>query len=95
MVNRAFVNVGRWSALAFGLVYGYSHNASLQKQENVKKQQLEYERQVQLIEKARLAYAAKQNTTKPVTAAAESVDVDSPDFDFEKFIAQLEAQEKK
>ncbi|KAI9259564.1 ATP synthase E chain-domain-containing protein [Phascolomyces articulosus] len=93
MVNRAFVNVGRWSALAFGLVYGYTHNSSLQKQEDAKKQQLEYERKEQLIEKARLAYAAKQNTTKPVVA--ESADVDSPDFDFEKFIAQLEAQEKK
>ncbi|KAI8150244.1 ATP synthase E chain-domain-containing protein, partial [Fennellomyces sp. T-0311] len=86
--------VGRWSALAIGLVYGYSHNASLQKQEDAKKQQLEYERQEKLIEKARLAYAAKKNPTPAVTAV-ETVDIESPDFDFEKFIGQLEAQEKK
>ncbi|KAI9320677.1 ATP synthase E chain-domain-containing protein [Dichotomocladium elegans] len=90
MVNSAVVNVGRWSALAFGLVYGYTHNASLQKQEDAKKQQLEYHRKEELIEKARLAYAAKKNPAPAAAAATESVDIDSPDFDLEKFLKQFE-----
>ncbi|KAI7885636.1 hypothetical protein K492DRAFT_212679 [Lichtheimia hyalospora FSU 10163] len=89
MVNSAFKNVGRWSALAFGLVYGYTHNASLQKQANEKKQQHEYERKEKLIEEARAAYAAKKNPA-PVVESAAVVDVDSPDFDLEKFLSQLE-----
>ncbi|KAL1933265.1 hypothetical protein VTP01DRAFT_7355 [Rhizomucor pusillus] len=86
--------VGRWSALAFGLVYGYSHNASLQKHEEEKRKQLEYQRKEQLIEKARLEYAKKKGAA---TAAAQApvADVDSPDFDLEKFIAQLESSESK
>ncbi|KAJ8655514.1 hypothetical protein O0I10_008800 [Lichtheimia ornata] len=93
MVNSAFVNVGRWSALAFGLVYGYSHNASLQKQAEEKKRQLEYKHKEQLIEEAKRAYAAKKNPVAVVDVV--SVDIESPDFDVEKYIAQLEKQEAK
>ncbi|KAG0171172.1 hypothetical protein DFQ28_000402 [Apophysomyces sp. BC1034] len=94
VMNRAVVNVGRWSALAFGLVYGYTHNASLQKQEQQKKQQLDYHRKEQLIEEARAAYIKHKLAPTSVPVAKESVDVESPDFDFEKFIAQIEAEEK-
>lgn len=97
-------------------MYGYSHNASLQKHEEEKRKQLEYQRKEQLIEKARLEYAKKKGAA---TAAAQApvgkfcrcrhlvlnrlltfhsvlvADVDSPDFDLEKFIAQLESSESK
>lgn len=56
-----FFQVGRWSALAFGLFYGYTHNISLQKQAEQKKVESEYHRKELLIEQARLAYAKKQS----------------------------------
>ncbi|KAG1457639.1 hypothetical protein G6F56_006567 [Rhizopus delemar] len=86
MVNSAVANVGRWSALAFGLFYGYTHNISLQKQAEQKKIEAEYHRKELLIEQARLAYA-KQHVPSTSTA---SVDIDSPDFDLEKFVKELE-----
>ncbi|ORY95271.1 ATP synthase subunit E [Syncephalastrum racemosum] len=94
MVNKAFVNVGRWSALAFGVVYGVTHNASLQKQEEQKKLQLEYERKEHLIEQARQAYAKKSTAKAVADESNVVVDVDSPDFDLEKYIAQLELSDK-
>ncbi|KAI9269831.1 ATP synthase E chain-domain-containing protein [Sporodiniella umbellata] len=87
MVNSAVANVGRWSALAFGLFYGYTHNISLQKQAEQKKVEAEYHRKELLIEKARLAYA-KQHVAPVSTSAV--VDIDSPDFDLEKFIKENE-----
>ncbi|KAI8997879.1 ATP synthase E chain-domain-containing protein [Pilobolus umbonatus] len=89
MVNSAVANVGRWSALAFGLFYGYTHNISLQNQAEKKKIEAEYHHKERLIEQARLAYAKKQvaATTAPVEVV---LDVESPDFDFEKFIKQYE-----
>ncbi|KAG0744348.1 hypothetical protein G6F57_002149 [Rhizopus arrhizus] len=97
MVNSAVANVGRWSALAYGLFYGYTHNISLQKQAEQKKIEAEYHRKELLIEQARLAYA-KQNaasTTAATTTSGnelETIDVDSPEFDLEKFISQLEKE---
>ncbi|CAO3697793.1 unnamed protein product [Rhizopus stolonifer] len=87
MVNSAVANVGRWSALAFGLFYGYTHNISLQKQAEQKKIEAEYHCKELLIEQARLAYA-KQHVSSTSTASA--VDIDSPDFDLEKFVKELE-----
>lgn len=91
MVNSAVANVGRWSALAYGLFYGYTHNISLQKQAEQKKIEAEYHRKELLIEQARLAYA-KQNAASTTAATTTSVDVDSPEFDLEKFISQLEKE---
>ncbi|KAI9033782.1 ATP synthase E chain-domain-containing protein, partial [Phycomyces nitens] len=85
--------VGRWSALAFGLVYGYTHNASLKSQQVQLDKEADYHRKELLIEQARAAYAKKQLAPTPVKAV-ENVDIDSPDFDFEKFVADFEAKEK-
>ncbi|CAO3619001.1 unnamed protein product [Mucor hiemalis] len=92
MVNSAVANVGRWSALAFGLFYGYTHNISLQNQAEQKKIESEYHRKELLIEQARLAYAKKQSGVVEVAAPAATFDVESPDFDFEKFVAQYEKE---
>ena len=94
-------------------MYGFSHNASLQKQAEEKKRQLEYKHKEQLIEEAKRAYAAKKNPvvvvdvvsgTRPtyihpwlifLIILCQVVDIESPDFDMEKYIAQLEKQEAK
>ncbi|KAG2183333.1 hypothetical protein INT43_006338 [Umbelopsis isabellina] len=93
MVNASFVNVGRWSALGLGVLYGFTHNRSLHKLESKNKVEQEYERKERLIEQARLEYAKKH--FKPTSSEALVTDVDSPDFDFEKFIAHLESQDKQ
>ncbi|KAG2210858.1 hypothetical protein INT47_000012 [Mucor saturninus] len=92
MVNSAVANVGRWSALAFGLFYGYTHNISLQKQAEQKKVESEYHRKELLIEQARLAYAKKQSGVVDTPASTVTFDVESPDFDLEKFVAQYEKE---
>lgn len=46
------------------------HNASLQKQEEAKKQQLEYQRKEKLIEQARLAYAKQKAASAPAVETA-------------------------
>ncbi|CEG72608.1 hypothetical protein RMATCC62417_08139 [Rhizopus microsporus] len=95
MVNSAVANVGRWSALAFGLFYGYTHNISLQKQAEQKKIEAEYHRKELLIEQARIAYA-KQHASSTAAAATPittaTIDVDSPDFDLEKYLSQFEKE---
>ncbi|CAO3681805.1 unnamed protein product [Umbelopsis ramanniana] len=93
MVNAFFVNVGRWSALGLGVVYGVVHNRSLHKLEAENKVKHEYERKERLIEQAREQYA-KLNA-KAVDSSAVVTDVDSPNFDLEKFIAHLESQDKQ
>ncbi|CAO3658388.1 unnamed protein product [Umbelopsis vinacea] len=92
MVNASFVNVGRWSALGLGVLYGFTHNRSLQKLEAENKIKHEYERKERLIDQARAEYV-KLNA-KP-TDGAVVTDVDSPNFDLEKFIAHLESQDKQ
>jgi F-type H+-transporting ATP synthase subunit e len=123
--------------LAFGLVYGYTHNISLQKQADEKHAQQEYHRKELLIEQAKAAYAKQQvaatGAVAPVVSSSARkyfallyekrrvngkgmsqtdkywgkkgvaivtetdvillyliVDVESPDFDFEKFVAEYE-----
>ncbi|CAO3626959.1 unnamed protein product [Cunninghamella blakesleeana] len=93
MVSKAFVNVGRWSALAFGLVYGYTHNISLNKEAEVKQKEAAYHHKEKLIEQAKLAYAKQQLEKSSGAKASEVVlDFESPDFDFEKYISQLDKQ---
>ncbi|KAI9334451.1 ATP synthase E chain-domain-containing protein [Pilaira anomala] len=92
MVNSAVANVGRWSALAFGVFYGYTHNLSLQKEAEQKKINAEYHRKELLIEQARLAYTKKQSGVVEAPVVVVSFDVESPDFDFEKFVAQYEKE---
>ncbi|GAN04363.1 mitochondrial F0 subunit E [Mucor ambiguus] len=92
MVNSAVANVGRWSALAFGLFYGYTHNISLQKQAEQKKVESEYHRKELLIEQARLAYAKKQSGVTEAPAKAVEFDIEDPKFDLEKYIEQYEKE---
>ncbi|GAB5585708.1 F1F0 ATP synthase subunit e [Umbelopsis nana] len=92
MVNASFVNVGRWSALGLGVLYGFTHNRSLHKLEAENKIKHEYERKERLIEQARAEYAKLHAMPD---AGAVVTDVDSPNFDLEKFIAHLESQDKQ
>ncbi|KAI8062585.1 ATP synthase E chain-domain-containing protein [Gongronella butleri] len=88
-MNQSLVNVGRWSALGLGVVYGAVHNCSLQKDAEKQRKQADYHHKELLIQQAKAAYA-KQQASK-VDASVE-LDIEDPNFDFEKYIAQLEKQ---
>ncbi|KAI7865363.1 ATP synthase E chain-domain-containing protein [Spinellus fusiger] len=98
MFNRSVVNVGRWSALAFGVVYGYSHHATLKAQNKQHEKDSEYHRKELLIQQAQAAYAKKQlaasaSVVDAPVASVEIIDIESPNFDFEKFVAKWETEE--
>ncbi|KAJ6789185.1 hypothetical protein PWT90_05906 [Aphanocladium album] len=82
------VNVLRWSALAGGVFYGFSHQRTItatQKADHIKH---EYEKKQSLINQAKAEYA---KTHKPVAASTDDVvtDVNSPQFDLEKFLTKV------
>ncbi|KAL7791000.1 ATP synthase E chain domain-containing protein [Trichoderma ceciliae] len=82
------VNVLRWSALVFGVFYGFSHQRTITTTQRAQHAQHEYEQKQKLIDQAKAEYAKKKN---PAAAAADDVvtDVNSPEFDLEKFLLKI------
>ncbi|KAL7901147.1 ATP synthase E chain domain-containing protein [Trichoderma sp. SZMC 28014] len=82
------VNVFRWSALAFGVFYGFSHQRTITTTQRAQHAQHEYEQKQKLIDQAKAEYAKKKN---PSVASADDVvtDVNSPNFDLEKFLEKI------
>ncbi|CAO3600641.1 unnamed protein product [Absidia cylindrospora] len=94
MVNQAIVNVGRWSALAFGLVYGYTHNISLNNQAEVQQKEAAYRHQEDLIAQAKEAFAKQKLIKAHASPATVELDFESPDFDFEAYLTKVVADEQ-
>ncbi|KAJ4163235.1 hypothetical protein LMH87_004976 [Akanthomyces muscarius] len=82
------VNVLRWSALAAGLFYGFSHQRTIYATQKADHSKHEYEKKQKLIEQAKAEYAKQKN---PAPASADNVvtDVNSPQFDLEKFLVKV------
>ncbi|UKZ88177.1 uncharacterized protein TrAFT101_003939 [Trichoderma asperellum] len=82
------VNVFRWSALAFGVFYGFSHQRTITTTQRAQHAQHEYEQKQKLIDQAKAEYAKKKN---PSVASADGVvtDINSPEFDLEKFLLKI------
>ncbi|EHK41086.1 uncharacterized protein TrAtP1_004493 [Trichoderma atroviride] len=82
------VNVFRWSALAFGVFYGFSHQRTITTTQRAQHAQHEYEQKQKLIDQAKAEYAKKKN---PSVASADDVvtDVNSPNFDLEKLLEKI------
>ncbi|KKA30479.1 hypothetical protein TD95_000636 [Thielaviopsis punctulata] len=80
------VNVLRYSALAFGVLYGFTHQRSITAGEKAAAAKHEYEHKASLIAKAKAEYAKSKN---PAPASSQSVDFTDPKFDFEAFINNL------
>ncbi|KAF1736451.1 ATP synthase subunit e, mitochondrial [Beauveria bassiana] len=112
------VNVLRWSALAAGLFYGFSHQRTITATQKAAHSKHEYEKKSKLIEQARAEYTKQKNpspasadngaslrhyfvadvdagsdtsaTTQHVlTDHAVVTDVNSPQFDLEKFLVKV------
>ncbi|ORX37770.1 ATP synthase E chain-domain-containing protein [Kockovaella imperatae] len=75
------VTVVRWTALITGIIYGITHQSTLQLQFDERKKKHHAEHRADLIEKAKAAWAAKSDTESLI------IDPDNPKFDVEKVIA--------
>ncbi|PSR78861.1 ATP synthase subunit E [Coniella lustricola] len=84
------VNVLRYSALAFGVFYGFTHQRSINAASRVAAEKREYEHKQQLIEKAKAEFA-KKNSPASTTSTTGGLNQDpmSPNFDMEAFFDAL------
>ncbi|KAG0267349.1 hypothetical protein BG011_006766 [Mortierella polycephala] len=77
-------NVARWSALTFGLVYGYVHHDSLVALEHNRSEQIKAENRDRLVSQAKAEWSKKHTP-----AGGIITDPDHPDFDLEKMLIHL------
>ncbi|KAK3185390.1 F1F0 ATP synthase subunit e, mitochondrial [Lecanicillium sp. MT-2017a] len=82
------VNVLRWSALAVGVFYGFSHQRTITATQKAEHNQHEYEKKQKLIDQAKAEYAKKKN---PAPASGDDVitDASHPQFDLEKLLLKF------
>ncbi|KAF4124057.1 F-type H+-transporting ATP synthase subunit e [Geosmithia morbida] len=83
------VNVLRWSTLAFGVFYGFTHQRSItgaQKAEHLKH---EFDRKQKQIDLAKAEYAKKINPPAPASSSDVVTDPADPKFDLEKLLLKV------
>ncbi|EAA29679.1 hypothetical protein GE21DRAFT_1448 [Neurospora crassa] len=93
--SKAGSNVLRYSALAAGIFYGFTHQRSISAAEKAAAAQREYEHKQELINKAKEAYAkSKQPVSAVSTPSGQTVNQDpmSPNFDIEAYFSALLAK---
>ncbi|KXJ91988.1 ATP synthase subunit E [Microdochium bolleyi] len=84
------VNVLRWSALAFGVFYGFSHQRAITASNRAAADKKVYEHKQHLIEQAKAEYAKKKNTAASSTEkSALNQDPMDPKFDLEAYLNAL------
>ncbi|KAH6648561.1 mitochondrial ATPase, f0 complex, subunit E [Truncatella angustata] len=84
------VNVLRYSALAFGVFYGFSHQRTINSATKAAHEKKEYDHQKQLIEQARAKFAEKKNPSTEKSPLDQ--DPEAPNFDLESYLTALEKQ---
>ncbi|KAL1861724.1 F1F0 ATP synthase subunit e, mitochondrial [Diaporthe australafricana] len=90
MSTTSGVNVLRYSALAFGVFYGFSHQRSINASNRLASEKREYEHKQQLINKAKEEFAKKKNPA-PLGSTTGGLNQDpmSSNFDLEKYFEAL------
>ena len=81
-------NVLRWSALAVGIFYGFSHQRTITASQRAEHERHEYESKQKLINQAKAEYAKLKN---PAQASADdgTTDPSNPNFDLEKLLLKV------
>ncbi|KAK5940828.1 F1F0 ATP synthase subunit e, mitochondrial [Knufia obscura] len=89
-------NVLRWSALAFGIFYGFSHQRTINSQNHAAHAQAEWKHKEDLIQKAKLEWKKKQNPSA-FTKGDDGVVTDPEDknFDLEAYLQKISADHAK
>ncbi|ODA78770.1 hypothetical protein RJ55_06153 [Drechmeria coniospora] len=82
------VNVLRWSALAVGVFYGFSHQRTITATQQAQHQEHEYAQKQKLINKAKAEFA-KKNNPKSASESGIITNADDPKFDLEKYLLQV------
>ncbi|KAI5294979.1 hypothetical protein KEM52_002682 [Ascosphaera acerosa] len=86
----------RWSALGAGLIYGFTHQCSLDSQAKQTRAAREYAHKEALIEQARSEYRKLHTAPTKATDATGTVglitDPDDKRFDLEKFLLAKAAE---
>jgi len=96
MATSQGVNVLRWSALAVGVFYGFSHQRALRSQEKIKKIDSEFSHKQSLIDQARAEWAKKSlPASKPTESGGLITDPDNSKFDLEAFLNAKFAESSK
>ncbi|KAM7224580.1 ATP synthase subunit E [Rhypophila decipiens] len=90
-MSSSAANVLRYTALGFGIFYGFTHQRSITATQRAAAEKREYEHKEALIKKAKEEWAKKK---APATAATSSTgglnqDPTSPNFDLESYISAL------
>ncbi|PHH75053.1 hypothetical protein CDD82_4615 [Ophiocordyceps australis] len=82
------VNVLRWSALAVGVFYGFSHQRTITAKQKAQHEMHEYQHKQKLIEQAKAEYAKKTNP-QPAPSDDGIFNVEDPRFDLEKLLLKV------
>ncbi|KAI0204715.1 ATP synthase subunit E [Astrocystis sublimbata] len=86
MSTTSGVNVLRYSALAFGVFYGFTHQRAITSSQRAAVAKKEYEHKQQLINKAKAEYTkSKSPAAAPTPNSGLNQDPTSPNFDFESY----------
>ncbi|KAI1399954.1 ATP synthase subunit E [Hypoxylon fuscum] len=87
------VNVLRYSALAFGVFYGFTHQRSITSATKAQAAKREYQHKQQLIEQARAEYAKSKNPALQTSEKSGlNQDPMDPNFDLEAYFNALVSQ---
>ncbi|VUC20335.1 unnamed protein product [Clonostachys rosea] len=85
------VNVLRWSALAVGVFYGFSHQRSITAAQRAQHDQHEYQEKQKKIDQAKAEYARQKNPA-PASSSDVITDPTDPKFDLEKLLLKVSEQ---
>jgi len=88
------VNILRWSFLTLGILYGFSHQRTLYKQQATHEAKQKYEKKEALITLAKAEY---QKSLLPPDQRGDNVisNPDDPKFDLEAFLINIAADDAK
>ncbi|GAW12285.1 hypothetical protein EKO27_g1675 [Xylaria grammica] len=88
------VNVLRYSALAFGVFYGFTHQRSINASQRATAAKKEYEHKQHLIEQAKAEYSKSKNPSTTAASEKSGLNQDPMDskFDLEAYMNALVAQ---
>ncbi|KAK2591774.1 F1F0 ATP synthase subunit e, mitochondrial [Conoideocrella luteorostrata] len=77
----------RWSALAVGVFYGFSHQRTINATQRAQHEKHEWESKQKLIDQAKAEYAKKYAPAASAASKDDAItDVNSPKFDLEQLL---------
>ncbi|KAF2229491.1 hypothetical protein EV356DRAFT_475327 [Viridothelium virens] len=95
MSTSSGVNVLRYSALVFGVFYGFTHQRSITSREKQDAVNREWQRKTDLIAQARAEYTKQHTPPESKTASGGLItNPEDPKFDLEAYLNMVDAESK-